>query len=296
MRVRLIVNPVSGKYKAKQCLPLIEKSIRRNGISYDLCMSRYPGHIEEIARESVQSGYSIIVVCGGDGTVNEAINGMVGSQAILSIIPVGTGNDLARNMGITEGLDYALSILKNGVIKKMDLIKVNNQRYFSSVGCVGFDSEVASFANSNKNKKHLSPTLVYAIGIFATLLSYKEKMITINFGDDNLSKEIFLTAFGNTRLYGRGMKITPCAQYDDGIMEICVIEKVSRLKVMILFPLIYRGGHTNLREVNFFRAKRVDVSSQEPIALFGDGEFICNTPFTLEVDPLALNILSPPDP
>lgn len=291
MKTKVIINPTAGNHKCKKLSPLLKSKLLEKGIAHHFSFSQYSGHIEELALQAIRQGYEKIIVCGGDGTIHEAINALVGSDVLLGVLPLGTGNDFARNLGIKEDLDFACRVLDQGKVRKVDVVKVNGSRYYGSVGGIGFDSEVASLAN--RYKKFSSGINIYTLSILAKLFTYKFKNVEITYDTESYKGEILMAAFGNTEWYGGGINITPTALMDDGWLDICIVDKINKAKLLLLFPSAFKGNHIKFSEVNLHRAKNISISSETPLQLLGDGEIICQTPVSLEVVPQALKVIAP---
>lgn len=291
LKTQVLLNPTAGNCKCKRLFPTLKAKLLEKGIAHHFSFSQYSGHIKELAAKAKKQDCKKIIVCGGDGTIHEAINALVGSDVELGIIPLGTGNDFARNLGINEDLDFACSVLHQGKVKHVDVIKVNGNKYYGCVGGIGFDSEVASWAN--RYKKFALGVNIYTIAILAKLFTYKFKKVEIIYDTETYKGEILMAAFGNTKCYGGGINITPNALMDDGWLDICIINKINKVKLLLLFPSAFKGNHIKFTEVNLYRAKTISINSEVPLQLLGDGELICQTPVLLEVVPKALKVIAP---
>ena len=287
----VIVNPIAGNHKCKRSIPEITSKLLEKGIAHHLQVSKYHGHVTKLALEAKERGCKRIIVCGGDGTINEAIHALVDSDVRLGVLPLGTGNDFARTLGIKEDLDFACNVLRDEKVRKVDLVKVNGDKYYGSVGGIGFDAEVASWAN--RYKRFAPGATIYLLAILAKLFTYKFKKVAIAHDTGNHTGEILMAAIGNTEWYGGGINITPTAIIDDGILDICVVQKINKLKLLLFFPSVLKGTHTRFSEVKLYRTKKISISSETPLQLLGDGEILGETPVSLEVIPQALNIIAP---
>jgi diacylglycerol kinase (ATP) len=244
-----------------------------------------------LVRQAKGEGYNLIVACGGDGTVHLALQALVGEKAVLGIIPMGTGNDIPQNLGIEEDLDFACDLLRSGRVRKIDVIQVNEGRYMAGVGGVGFDSEVNAIAN--RISRYIRGKAAYVFPVLLKTVTFKPKQITLRTDQETLRGPILMVAFGNMKSYGRGMQITPLAEPDDGLVDMCWVDPVKPFRLCRLFPTVFSGEHIEMPEVRYYRSKRVEVEAEVPMDLYGDGEFLCKTPFTLQVIPKALRVLGP---
>jgi len=290
-KTQVILNPAAGYHKCKRSFPAIQSKLLERGIAHHFYFSHYSGHITELALKAKSQGYEKIIVCGGDGTINEALSALVGSDVTLGILPFGRGNDFARNLGIKEDLDFACDVLCQGKVRKVDVVKVNESRYYVSVGGIGFDAEVASWAN--RYKKFTPGINTYILGILAKLFTFKCKKVTITYDKGHYQGKIVMAAFGNSAWYGGGINITPHALMDDGWLDICIVDKINKIKLLFLLPSTFKGNHTKFPEVKLYRAKTISINSETPLQLLGDGELMCQTPVSLKVVPQALKVLAP---
>ena len=287
----VIVNPIAGNNKCMRSIPDLTSRLLERGITHDLKVSQYQGHVTQLALQAKERGCKRIIVCGGDGTINEAIHALVDSEVKLGVLPLGTGNDFARTLGIKEDLDFACNVLRDEKVRKVDLVKVNDDKYYGSVGGIGFDAEVASWAN--RYKQFAPGATIYLLAILAKLFTYKFKKVSITHDTGNHTGEILMATIGNTNWYGGGINITPAALMDDGILDICIVQKIHKLKLLLFFPSALKGNHARFSEVKLYRTKKISITSETPLQLLGDGEILGETPVSLEVVPQALNVIAP---
>ena len=288
----IFVNPVAGGGKCKKQYPAAVRRLREAGVVCNVTVSRYAGQITDFASELAARGCETVVACGGDGTVNEVINGIAGTETALGIVPLGTANDFAANMGVSKDINRACAIIKQRRVKKIDLVRVNHDKFFGGTACLGFDAEVAAFASSRR----FEPLLMHVLGGILKFFSYKPRTVELRFDGQRYFGDIFLVAFGNVRSYARGMLITPLAVFDDALLDICVVRRMPKRKVLSIFPSVYKGTHINNREISLYRASAVCVQSLRPVDLYADGDFMATTPVRLQVMPKYLKVIvGPPD-
>ncbi|NLY42687.1 MAG: diacylglycerol kinase family lipid kinase [Clostridiaceae bacterium] len=287
MKIKFIINPVAGKGKALGIKDNILNKLINSSVSFSLTETAAPGDGIRLAKKAVIEKYDIIVAVGGDGTVNEVINGMVGSNAALGIIPAGTGNDFAKSLNIPADIDKALDVLLHGKEEKIDIGKACG-KYFMNVASIGFDAKVIEQVNTIK--KYISGTWSYIIAVFKTLLNYKPIKVRVSMDGMIIDKEVFLIAIANGKYYGGGMMIAPHAHVNDGYLDICIISKISKLKVATLFPTIFKGKHIHQPEVECFKAKKVEVFAKGA-SINCDGELIGKSPTTFQIENIKLNVM-----
>ena len=290
-KIKIIVNPNAGGGRGRKLFPLLRQKLLERRISFHLQFSESPDHLIHLTRQAQAEGYNLIVACGGDGTTHLAIQELVGGMAVVGMIPLGTGNDIAQNLGIDEDLDFACDLLAGGKIRKIDVIQVNDGLYMAGVGGIGFDSEVNAIAN--KISRYVRGRKAYVFPVLLKTITYKPKKIMLRTDQETLQGPILMVAFGNIKSYGRGMQITPLAEPDDSLIDICWVDPVKTFRLYRLFPTVFSGEHIEMPEVKYHRTKWVRVESETSLDLYGDGEFLCKTPFTLKVIPQALRVLVP---
>ena len=290
-KIKIIVNPSAGGGRGRKLFPSIRQKLLDRGVSFHLQFADSAEHVTHLCRQAQTEGYNFIVSCGGDGTHHRAVQAMVGSRFVLGFMPVGTGNDFPANLGIPENLDFSCDLLLKGRIRKIDVIRVDTGEYLAGVGGIGFDSEVNAIAN--RINHWIGGRAAYVLPILLKALTYQPKEISIQADHELLNGKILMVAFGNIKSYGRGMQITPLAEPDDGLLDICRIDPLSAFRLYRFFPTVFSGEHIDMPEVHYYRSTMARVESSVPMDLYGDGEFICQTPFTLRVVPQALRVLVP---
>ncbi|PMQ02351.1 MAG: diacylglycerol kinase [Dictyoglomus sp. NZ13-RE01] len=268
MKYHVLVNPIANKGRGEKLFPEIKSLLEKENINFDIEFTLGGEGTLKQVEKALDKGADIVVAAGGDGTVNEVVNGLRG-RAKLGILPIGRGNDVARSLKIPKNLKEAVKLLKKGKNFKMDLGMIDG-RYFVGVTGLGFDAE----ANLTANRLKFRGPLGYVASVFLTLKNYKPKKCNIYMDDKVWSGEITLVAIGNTRNYAGGMKITPSARLNDGLFDICIVEKIHPLELVLYFPLIYFGKHTINPHVKMYRAKEVKIEGEKDLMATMDGELI----------------------
>lgn len=271
-RILFIINPVAGGGKANDLISLIEEIMDKHNREYTLILTTEPKHAINVVEKNIDH-YDIFVAVGGDGTVNEVSRGLINkNKGTLGIIPGGTGNDMAKSLGISLEPKEALEALCRGLKRDMDIGNANGYN-FLNIASVGFDAEVV--INNVRIKKIIKSGISYAISVIYTLISFKKKKIKINIDGKVLEDEIILLAVGNGRYYGGGMEILPMAKVDDGFFDICIISGLGKIKTLFLFPSIFKGNHIKYKKyVKIYKAKSVQVNIEEGIYLNIDGDVL----------------------
>lgn len=286
--IAFIVNPVAGNGKAIKMIPKIEKIMKEKAQDYKIFITKFAGEGTKLAKEASNSGYDIVAAVGGDGTVHEVINGLKDTNAVLGIIPLGTGNDFARFFNIPKNIKKALEILINGKVNIIDSAIINKYITCNNIANIGIDADVA--LEVAKFKKFLSGIFAYLIGLFNVLIKYKPYDINIDIDGKKIKRKIMLAAFGNCSFYGGGFKILPDANPKDGFIDIIIVNKINKLKLLFLLPMAIIGKHTLLKCVETYKAKNIRVNMEKEVAICVDGEVLPSSHIELNVKKSAVKL------
>lgn len=273
MKILFIVNPIAGTDKAKKLIPFIKERMDKSSIAYSIITTNGPKDATALTIKGLEEGYDSIIAVGGDGTINEVAVGIIEKgYGTLGIIPGGTGNDLARSLNIPLDPEEALYSLLSGRKKFIDFGRVNG-KYFLNVASIGLDAEIAK--RTENVKKVIKGGLAYTISLIVTLIAYRAKRFTIELDDETIEADAMLTAIANGKYYGGGKKICPMALLDDGYFHVVIVKKLNKLKLLALFPLVFKGSHVKLTElVKVYKSKNVKLKFDKEMLLNIDGEVI----------------------
>lgn len=270
MRILFIVNPEAGRGTAAKRLPRLEKLLREKEVDHEIRQTTGPGDATVMAGE-MRRDFDLVAVFGGDGTMNEALNGLVGGETPMAVIPIGTGNDFARSAGLPMKLGPALDNLIGGRPRTVDLGVFNGERYFVNTVGIGFDA----YANIQSRKiKKLRGTAVYVVAVFKTLRQWSSVPMKIEMDNDSVEGLSYLTCIAGGWAIGGGLSLAPDAKIDDGLFDICHVSDISSMKIVWNFPKLTNGKVEELEEVTIYRSKKVKVTSEEPLPMHIDGEII----------------------
>lgn len=292
MKHLFIINPAAGKGRTRELIPKINALFSNIPDVHQIEITEKPGHGSEIARRYSGEGECRIYSVGGDGTLNEVLNGMIGSRSSLAIIPCGSGNDFVRSLHMEGYYEGLLEDLVHGRECLLDAARVND-RYFINISSVGFDAEVAWNARNYKRLPGISGSLAYVLGILTAVFRYGGSELHIEVDGRRMTQKCLLSAIANGRYYGGGMLPVPHAQIDDGQLEVCLIQPVSKIKILALFPRLMKGTHVGMREVSFHSGRKITISSEEELSLNIDGEITRSKSMVFEIAPQAIRIVIP---
>jgi diacylglycerol kinase (ATP) len=292
----LFLNPVAGRGRAKRRLPRILELLQQNGISVEVHQSTTTGDVERRVREAVTGGATQLVVAGGDGSIHEAVNGIMtaGGGAALGIVPVGTGNDFAKAAGIPLDWESAATLLARRIAdgaspRSIDLGRMND-RWFANGAGIGLDAKVTKIARSYRWP---IGDLVYLVAIFHTMLDgIATPEIRIEAGEFRWNGPLTLANVSNGPWVGGMFHIAPMANNDDGTLELLVAAPVTRGRIVQLLPKLMRGTHLAEPEIEHASVRRVRVSASTDVPSHLDGEVQpMQSEFEIEVLPGALRLL-----
>jgi YegS/Rv2252/BmrU family lipid kinase len=288
--VGLVVNPTSGRGKAARILPALRERLSALGCDAEVLPSRSAEHASELAA-GASSRHEVVAAVGGDGMVAFVAQGVIGTAAAFGIVPAGTGNDLAANLGYArrKPLDAA-AVLARGARRRIDVGRIEGGRAFLCVAGGGFDSEVNREAN---RIRFLRGTPVYLVAVLRTLKRFRPARFEVTLDDESRSFDGMFVAVGNASSYGGGMRITPDAVLDDGVFDVCMVHRMGKPTLLAQLPRLFTGGHIRHPAVEVARARRVRIDADRPFTLYADGEEIGPLPATLTLEPSALEVVAP---
>jgi diacylglycerol kinase (ATP) len=267
MKVAIIVNPVSGKGRSLGVLPKVVAWCRKEGVEFRLFTTTRPGDGVGQARLARIAGYERIVILGGDGTVNEVGQVLLGTNAILGVLPGGSGNDFLKMLSKKNSLEEAMRIAFLGEPHEVDVGTANGRPFFNVVG-IGFDARVA--LKAMRSRLPGFPGYIWAV--FKALRNHRPLPLEIELDQLKFSENVTLVSVGNGRSSGGGFYLTPRAKLDDGLFDICIMGFFPRSKVFNVLPRALKGTHVRLDGVRVYRSRRILVRSAEGFPVHIDGE------------------------
>ncbi|HWB23416.1 MAG TPA: diacylglycerol kinase family protein [Gaiellaceae bacterium] len=293
-----LVNPASGNGSTGKRWPKLELRAAELGLTGDVVFSERRGQLIELARQAAET-HDLLVVVGGDGTLNEVVNGIAGSNAEIAVLPAGTGQDFGRTYGIPPAFDDAVRIALEGTPRTIDLGRVTYQgregkeaeRYFANVGSVGMSGVVAERANSMSKALGGKATFFYAlVRVFAV---WKNTEVTVTLDDDERHGRMHDVIVANGQWHGGGMKLAPGASPDDGLFDVVLIGDVTKLDFVTTAPKLYKGNHVTHPRIEVLKSSRVTVEAPVPLPIEVEGEPIGTTRAAFEIVPGALRVRVP---
>lgn len=296
-----LVNPASANGSTGRRWPELARAAAAAGLEGDTHFSEQPGHLAELARQAARGGAELLVVVGGDGSVHEVANGLVGlaGQPDVAVVPRGTGWDFSRTFRIPRNTDAAVRVALRGVVRTIDLGRVTYRAWdgsdatahFANVASAGMSGAIAKRAN--ETTKALGGKASYLWAIFAVFSGWQASDIELAVDGERRFGRMFDVVVANGRFFGGGLEICPGAEPDDGLFDVLTIGDVTKRDLVLTVPKIYRGTHLPHPKAELLRGRTVTVTSDTPLPIELDGEQPGTTPVTFEVVPAAFRLRVP---
>ncbi len=286
-RVALIVNPTAGSGRARGIAERARDAMNSEGVDVDLIVPTDLGLMRESIVEAIESVPAGIIACGGDGTVHLVLQGVAPAATPMAIIPAGTGNDIARSLGIAikdhdvVARGIARSLLA-GRTRAIDLTCIEHgsrQVWSLGVTSMGLDSAVNERANRTRR---FNGTTRYVLGLLAEMRSFHTYEFVVTVDGEPMDGPATLIAIGNGSSYGGGMKICPTASMTDGILDVTWVDRASRTTILRVFPRIFSGSHVKHPAVRVLQGRTITVQSKGPV-VYADGERVGDLPIVASV-------------
>jgi diacylglycerol kinase (ATP) len=264
--VRFLLNPASGRGKGRAHLDELRLLASRAGAGF--ATSRKPEDLTRFARQAVEEGVERLLVAGGDGTFHLVAQGLAGSNCALGVIPLGTGNDLARALGTPLAVGPAVQRALEAPVRRIDLARVG-ETYCVGYAGMGIDSEVTHLANQ---VKRLRGPLVYPYALIRTLFSFTPPVMRVEHDEGVFEGRVMFSVVANLPSFGGGMRIAPEARIDDGLLDLVIVRAIPRLTLLTVFPKVYLGRHVTNPAVTILRTRRAVITVDRPLTMYGGGE------------------------
>jgi len=299
-----IVNPIAGSGRAHRLLPRIEAWLAEQGIEARILETREAGHAERLAAAASDLGHDRVIAVGGDGTIQEVLNGLLssgvatdGGPPAMGLIPSGRGNDLARSVNLPIDPMACLPIALGDTTRPFDVGRAEgadgSRRHFGAAGGVGFDAAVA-YTMAVRRRFWMRGEAGYFLGTLNELRRYRNSELVVTLiGDDEdrvVSQRFLFVAFANGPYYGGGMQICPDARTDDGWLDVCLVGDLSRVAALRELPGIYQAKHLRNPMVEIVRARRLRIEGDGATRVHLDGEPFGNVPVEVTLLPGAVSV------
>jgi YegS/Rv2252/BmrU family lipid kinase len=287
-RLAVLVNPASAGGKSLRVLPEVEGELRRLGAEFRVVRSDSGDHAKQLARAMAEAG-EVAVAVGGDGLVGTLAGALCGSDGALAIVPSGRGNDFARVLGIPTDPVAAARLAHEGEPRPLDVGEVNGKS-FVGIASFGVDSDANRIANE---AKVIRGNLVYAYAALRALAQWRDARFSVTVDGERHEFEGAAVAVANSKAYGGGMYAAPDAELDDGKLDLVMTSSASKLRLVRLVRMSFKGAHVGQPEITMLRGARIEVDADRPFTIFADGDPLAELPATITVARRALNVIAP---
>jgi len=291
MNATLIFNPTAGRGKPTEAGRIV-RALSDYDIGSEIVLTRKAGDGTALARKAAEEGCELVIAAGGDGTVNDVVNGLAGTSTRLGILPLGTVNVLARELGIPLDPQQAIRTIAEGAVKRIDLGRAND-RYFTIMAGFGFDAQVC--ANVFLPLKNIVGLPAYVLAGLGALAKYRATNITLEMPNGNYSGKAFQVVIANSSTYALDLKLTPRASPDDGLLDVCIFERpiTNRMGFIRQVAEVLVNRHLHHKAVRRFRTPSVTVKSDPGVMVQLDGDAFETTPMEVSILPRALPVIVP---
>ena len=301
--VVFVVNPASANGSTGRRWPAIAHAAAAAGLTGQTLLSERPGHVAELTLRAAENGASLVVVAGGDGTVNEAVSGLMRvapeRRPELAVLPRGTGTDFVRTFRIPTDPERAIEVARSGRTVRIDVGRVGytgwdgtkSESWFANIGSAGMSGAVAQRANSSS--KALGGKASFLWATLAVFARWKNTDVSVEADGERRQGRMLDVVVANCQFLGGGMWMTPEADPADGLFDVLLIGDITKWDLVTTLPKIYRGRHLPHPKAELLRARRVSVETPVPLPVELDGEQPGTTPATFEVVPGALRLRVP---
>jgi len=289
IKTKLIFDPISGGGIGKEYINDVVEKLKNNKVDLDLYYTKKVGDAREVAKEIKENEFDVVAVMGGDGTINEVINGLLPTNIPIAIIPSGIANVFANEVGISRNLLKACEAIYKGSLYEVDLGKINDS-YFLSLASIGFDSHVLKDTPSSLKRKYGKLAYIYT-GI-KTIFSYEPHPIYVTVKENAKKKKCYFMVIGNVSIYGESyVKMTPKASITDGLLDVCLFKKENPINYFRYFLGALLRLHTQFPDVEYFQTEKLYVESEKPLMVEADGDVWGELPTTFSILKQGLRVL-----
>jgi YegS/Rv2252/BmrU family lipid kinase len=290
VKVLAVLNPRAGLRAARARAALLA---HRSAWDLEIAETEGRGHAQELARASAARGDAAVLAVGGDGTANEVAGGLIGSTTALGVLPMGSGNGLARALGIPLRPQRALDALASAVVRRMDAAQLNG-RLFLNVAGAGFDAAVSAAFHDFTSRGGRRGIFTYVRMGFRSMFSYRAEACRVEVAGQVFEGKALLVTFANGRQYGAEATIAPGSRLDDGLLDVVVLEDAPILELLLHAPRLFLGGLTGFRRYRRFPATGAVLTAERPLPWHRDGEPEAPAQrLEVELLPRALDVLVP---
>ena len=287
-RICLIINQFAGHQAGAEAVEIVIPYLQKNGCQVEYAFTQRPGHATELASTASSSGFDLVVAVGGDGTVNEVAQGLIGTDTEMGIIPIGSGNGLARELDIPMGMKKSAHALLKGSTLRLDVCLLNNQRFLCTSG-IGFDALIADQMSKTSSRGFLK----YVQLVIRESIYFKPVSIRMKIDGVLIEEPVFLITFANASQFGNNAFIAPGASMTDGLIDVILVRKFNKLWMPVFAIALFSKLIPKLPFVKCFKARQIDLELAETPVFHFDGEpGKLNIPAQIRIDEKKIRVRS----
>lgn len=287
----ILVNPIAGRKKGEKYAVRIQKLLEKYNVTSSIHVSKYPKHLTLLAKELSSKSKCRFYSIGGDGTLNEIMQGIIGTDSEIVVTACGTGNDFIRSISKYKSMRKIIVNSINAPSSLIDIMQLNNNRYCMNILSAGFDAMVGKNIDKFRWVPLVSGTFKYNLSIIYTLFQNKNFKFKVRLNDEVIKQYFTLVAISNGKYYGGGVCPSPDAIVDDGLLDICLIDSTSLFKKIILLPKYKATKHLNLKPVKMKKTNKISIVSTKRFPVNVDGEIFYTKKLQCKLIPQCINIV-----
>ena len=284
-KIFTIINPVSSNGKTGKRWPAYEQKFKKAKLNLDINETLYPGHAVNLTKTALNDGYKTIMAVGGDGTVNEIVNGfyqdgqLINQEAVLLVFSQGTGSDYIKSLGLNKSIETVINIYKKyerkwvdiGKMKYLNFDEKEVERYFVNEADVGIGGETVEYVN--RSSKLMGGLLTYLIGAIRTVVKYDNKDMKLTIDGEVIKEGLINSVMVSLgKYFAGGMPIAPQAVIDDGLFDIVILGNLTKLETLLNLYKAYRGTHIDYHKIDYLKGKEIKIDSKDRVLIDIDGE------------------------
>ncbi len=266
-KVFLIINKYAGHMAGAKAVDIVIPYLIRKGYSVEYSFTDHPGHATELSSKASKDGFDLVVAVGGDGTVNEVAQGLLGSNTPMGIIPVGSGNGLARELGISMNMHQSARMLIDGNNLQLDVCRLNNQHFLCTSG-IGFDAMIADKMSKASSRGFLR----YVQLVIQESIRFKSFVVHMKIDGVPITEPVFLVTFANASQFGNNAFIAPGASMTDGLIDVVVVKKFPKIWMPVFAVALFTRLIPKLPFVDYYKAKSIELEVADTSVFHYDGE------------------------
>jgi len=266
-KIFLIINKYAGHKEGAKAIDIVVPYLEKKDYLVEYSFTQHPGHATELASKASSDGFNLVVAVGGDGTVNEVAQGLIGSSTPIGIIPMGSGNGLARELGISMNMHQSTRILIDGKNLHLDVCRLNDQRFLCTSG-IGFDAMIADKMSKASSRGFLK----YVQLVVQESLNYKPLDVRMKIDGVLIAEPVFLITFANASQFGNNAYIAPGASMTDGLIDVVVVKKFPKIWMPVFAVALFTKLIPKLPFVECYKAKKIDLETVNTTVFHFDGE------------------------